>query len=101
MKIHPVFHIMYLEPVDNNIPLETNPPRIESDNQEIKYKVEAILDQQEVDGQPRYLIKWRGYPYSNNTWEPENNLNCPTILSDFRRQNPRLENPQAETEQAS
>ena len=57
MKIHPVFHVMYLEPANNNTPLETNPPKIDPDNQEIKYEVEAILDQQEVDGQPRYLIK--------------------------------------------
>ena len=49
MKIHLVFHVMYLEPADNNTPLETNPSRINPDNQKIKYKVEAILDQQEVD----------------------------------------------------
>ena len=32
MKIHPVFHIMYLEPANNNISLETNLPRIDLDN---------------------------------------------------------------------
>ena len=66
MKIHPVFYVMYFEPADNNTPLETNLPKIDLDNQEIKYKVKAILDQQEVNGQPRFLIKWRGYSHSNN-----------------------------------
>ena len=57
MKIYPVFHVMYFEPANNNIPLKTNLPRIDPDNQKIKYEVKAILDQQKVDSQPRYLIK--------------------------------------------
>ena len=67
MKIYLVFHVMYLEPANNNIQLKTNLPKIDPDNQEIEYKVKAILDQQEVNGQPRYLIKWRGYLHSDNT----------------------------------
>ena len=101
MKIHLVFYIIYLELANNNTPLKINLPKIDPDNQEIEYEVEAILDQQKVDSQSSYLIKWRNYPYSNNTWEFEDNLNCSTILSDFCRQNPWLENLQAETEQAS
>ena len=57
MKIYPVFHIMYLEPANNNALLKTNLPGIDPDNQKIEYKIKAILDQQEVDSQPRYLIK--------------------------------------------
>ena len=49
MKILLIFYIMYLKPANNNTPLETNPPKIDPDNQEIKYKVETILNQQEVD----------------------------------------------------
>ena len=101
MKIYSVFHVMYLEPANNKTPFETNPPGIDPDDQEIESEIKEILDQQEVDGQPRYLIKWEGYPHSNNTWEPENNLNCPIILSDFRRKNPRSENLNNEPEQAS
>ena len=57
IKIHLVFHIMHFEPADNNTSLETNPLKIDPDNQKIEYKVKAILDQQEVDIQPKYLIK--------------------------------------------
>ena len=50
MKIYLVFHVIYLEPANNNTPLKTNPPGINPDNQKIKYKVKAILDQQNIDG---------------------------------------------------
>ena len=57
MKIHPVFDIIYFEPVNSNTFPKTNPFKIDSDNQKIKYKVKIILDQQKIDSQPRYLIK--------------------------------------------
>ena len=101
MKIHSAFHVMYFESADNNISLEINLPGIDLDNQKIEYEVKAILDQQEIDGQPKYLIKWKSYPHSNNTWKPKNNLNYPTILLDFYRQNPWMENLQAKTDPAS
>ena len=57
MKTYLVFHVMYFEPAKNNTSLKTNLPGINLDNQKIKYEVKAILDQQKVDSQPRYLIK--------------------------------------------
>ena len=30
-----------------------------------------------------YLIKWEGYPDSENTWEPQANLDCPEIIKAF------------------
>lgn len=35
---------MYLEPADQDAPLETSPPGINPDDQEIEYEVESILD---------------------------------------------------------
>ena len=57
MKIYLVSHVIYLESANSNTLLETNLHGIDPDNQEIEYEVKTILDQQEVDGQPRYLIK--------------------------------------------
>lgn len=35
--------------------------------------------------QIEYLIKWRGYPSSENTWEPRQHLNCARLLAAFDR----------------
>ena len=40
------------------------------------YEVEAVLDKKIQEGQePKYLIKWKGYPHAYNSWEPLSNLN--------------------------
>ncbi|KAK7733852.1 Chromatin organization modifier domain [Diaporthe eres] len=36
--------------------------------------VEDILQSREEDGVRLFLVKWKGYPPDNNTWEPERNL---------------------------
>ena len=38
------------------------------------YQVEAILDYLPNKKNPRYLVKWLGYPKSEATWEPLKNL---------------------------
>merc|ERR1712079_92448 len=40
-----------------------------------QYVVEKILDKKEAeDGTWLYRVKWRGYSYEENTWEPIENL---------------------------
>lgn len=34
-------------------------------------------------GTEYYLVKWKGWPESSNTWEPQKNLKCPLILQNF------------------
>jgi len=50
---------------------------------EEEYTVEKILDKRIRGGKTEYLIKWEGYPDSENTWEPEDNLDCPDLISGF------------------
>jgi hypothetical protein len=89
MNIHPVFHISLLEPAPNGAP-PAPITEIQPVNTNAEYDVEIILDCQYIHGRVRYLIKWLGYPYSENTWEPRTNLKCPEKLEAFHRQNPGL-----------
>ena len=44
-----------------------------------------ILDFRVNDSnQLEYLIKWYHFDHSSNTWELEENLNCPILLERFR-----------------
>lgn len=47
-----------------------------------EYTVEHILQMNEIDGEPHFLIKWRGWPHSANTWEPlENVRDCDRFVN--------------------
>jgi len=48
-----------------------------------EFSVERILDKRVRSNKVEYLIKWEGYPDSENTWEPHDNLDCPEIISGF------------------
>jgi len=55
----------------------------DSDDPNQEYEVERILQKREKGKRIEYLIKWKGYPSSSNTWEPKENLFCPAILQEF------------------
>mmetsp|Transcript_13736 Transcript_13736/g.27310 ORF Transcript_13736/g.27310 Transcript_13736/m.27310 type:complete len:222 (+) Transcript_13736:206-871(+) len=38
------------------------------------YRVEKLVDARKWEGKNYYLVKWDGYPSSDNTWEPEVNV---------------------------
>ncbi|XP_019159615.1 PREDICTED: chromo domain protein LHP1-like isoform X3 [Ipomoea nil] len=50
------------------------------------YELEAIRKKRLQQGKVQYLIKWRGWPESANTWEPHENLSsCPDVVAAFER----------------
>ena len=64
----------------------------EPDEEEGIFEVEKILDRRDVArtrsgiAKREYLIKWKGYDESYNTWEPESGLSCGGLIYDFDRE---------------
>ncbi|XP_046995278.1 heterochromatin protein 1-like isoform X1 [Schistocerca americana] len=51
---------------------------------ETSYEVEKIMEvHHKRNGKKEYLIHWRGYPHSQDTWEPEENLDCEELIREF------------------
>jgi hypothetical protein len=86
--LHPVFHILLLEPHNaNNIPNRTQPqpPPVEIDGTS-EFQVSAILDSRLVRKKVQYLVQWEGYKNiaEATSWEPPNNVqNASELVSAF------------------
>jgi Chromo (CHRromatin Organisation MOdifier) domain len=50
---------------------------------EEQYEVEVIQAHQYHRCKLQYLIKWKGYPVSDNTWEPADNLQAPLLVKEY------------------
>ncbi|XP_065197858.1 chromobox protein homolog 3-like isoform X2 [Sycon ciliatum] len=51
-----------------------------------EYTVEKILGKRVKNGRIEYLLKWNGFPDSDNTWEPKENLICQELLEEYEAQ---------------
>ncbi len=50
---------------------------------EAEYEVEAIQAHRYQRCKLQYLIKWKGYPESDNTWEPADNVQVPQLIRKY------------------
>ena len=82
MRIHPVFHVLLLEPAPDNARL--GPIQIDEETQTPLYEVDEIIGHKEVQDGHHYLIHWQGYQHSEDTWEPEEHL-TPKLVQEYRQ----------------
>lgn len=87
-KIANVFHAILLRPyteTEVHGPNYTNPPPDVIDNIQ-EYEVEAIISHKRFRGKIRYLVKWKGYPTSENSYQYSTDLkNAKDILDEYKK----------------
>src|SRR5712671_233489 len=90
--IHNVFHASLLLPYKETAMHGPNftrpPPDLVGDEEE--YEVEAIANHRHFGRHQKlqYLIKWKGYPSSDNMWEPEENVHAEDLVKEYHRRHP-------------
>lgn len=50
----------------------------------VQYVVEAIEGERKLRGKTEFLVKWKGFSRSENSWEPETNLDAAETIKAFR-----------------
>ncbi|XP_024869875.1 chromobox protein homolog 3-like [Temnothorax curvispinosus] len=50
---------------------------------EDEYEVARLINIRTIKGRRQFLVRWKGYGESADTWENEKDLNCPTLIEDF------------------
>ena len=90
--VHPVVSVSNTRRyTPNNIPERPNDPRPGPDvidgNEE--YEAERILNSKFWRGRLTYLVKFKGWPHSNNEWLPATNLeHSEELIADFHHLHP-------------
>ena len=84
-----MFHANLITPykeMELHGPNFTQPPPDLVDGEE-EYEVEKIIDSKHKGRGHKlhYLIKWKGYPTSDNSWEPAENLNAKELIGEYEK----------------
>ena len=89
MRIHPIFHNSLLKPyveTPEHGPNFLRPPLEIVEGQEGHYKIEKILAARPTRNRKstQYLVHWKGYPSSDNSWLPAKELqNTQELVKEF------------------
>ena len=94
--IHDTFHISLLDPYKATMPPHSLPPPLSPvyiNDDEQFFEIETILDSRRTRNSLEYLIKWKGYPESDNSWEPSTYLKAQSYIKEFHKRNPSKPGP--------
>jgi hypothetical protein len=91
-RIPDVFHMDLLTPYRETDFHGRNYERPPPDliNGEEEYEIERVVNSRHHGrgGKIQYLIKWKGYPDSENQWVSWDDVNAPELLAEFKERNP-------------
>src|SRR5882757_6989916 len=96
-RIRNVFHISLLSPYketpEHGPNFEKPPPELVEGQSE--YEVEHIIKSDvRKNGRLMYLVKWKGYPDSDNTWEPTGHLkHAQEKIDEYHKKHPSAPRP--------
>lgn len=80
--IHHTFHVSLLEPYHRRPGVE--PPTPMEIEGQLEWNVAEILEVRERRKKQQFLVRWEGFPPSEDSWEPMEHLqNCKEALADF------------------
>jgi hypothetical protein len=100
-RIHPVFHTRLLKPYVNPSTFPHRPSHARPDpviiGNEAFFEVEHILDTKLIRRKRHFLIKFRGFPESDNEWLPASNKTSNPVEYNREQEFLRLNPPQAST----
>jgi hypothetical protein len=87
-KIFSTFHASLLSPywetIEHGPNFKEPPPDLIEGHEE--YKVEQILGEHTFGRwkKKQFLVKWKGYSTTHNSWEPEENVKAPELVKEYR-----------------
>ena len=87
-KLHPVFHVsMIKEYKSDGQQHQVMPLQFDSDGSP-QWEVDHIKGERASGRGKRvkeFLVSWKGFGPEHDSWEPEVNVSCKTLIEDFRR----------------
>ena len=83
LRMHSTFPISSLEPYRGPCGERPSSPVTTALQAQPAYEVEAILDHKGKGRSRQYLIKWKDYDVSENSWEPRRNLDDGPLIKEY------------------
>ena len=90
--IHDMFHALLLSPYSKTPSHGPNFAQLPPDliGGEEEYEVESIRSHQYFGRNKKlqFLIRWKGYTPSNDTWEPADSVHAPDLVKEYKQRTP-------------
>lgn len=72
--------------IPSKTPISANNKSVQSEDDEEIYEVERLLNHKNRGRVRYFLVRWKGFGESHDSWEKEANLSCPTLLQTYKNE---------------